>query len=151
MAAKSTSTKKIKPPKADKASKKKKAVPSAVDAELAAARGTIEKLRSTVAKLEKSVAKLEKKADGFKAEAKKLRAGAVTSAKKAKATVEAVVQQEPSAAQPVAAQPVATEVVPVAEAPAAELTVAQLRAAAREQGVAGYSRMRKDQLVAALS
>lgn len=163
--AKSKPVEKIKRPKSSKASKK-----SVTDAELVAARATIAKLQSTVGKLEKKVEKLEKKSTILKAESKKPRdtaattgkkakAGGTAKVKKAKATVDAVVEPEASApaesAVHVGEGPVVqsgpTDVVATDEQPASNLTVAQLRAAARAQGIPGYSRLRKDQLIAALA
>jgi hypothetical protein len=132
------------------------------DAELAAAQDAIKSLRSTVAKLEKNVvkleAKLEKRMSELRSDAKKFRTAAEragrsavksaqgagkSAAKSAKTSAGKVSDQKPAPAEKV-------EVVPVEEAPKSEMTVAQLRTAARAQGVAGYSRMAKAQLVAAL-
>ncbi|MEJ7633208.1 Rho termination factor N-terminal domain-containing protein [Aeromicrobium sp.] len=139
--------------KSSKSSKK-----SAKDVELATARSTIKKLRRTVDKLEKNVSKLEKRTSELKAEAKERQSLAKRTVKKAKDSggataksarkvVDSVLRQDAPPAEPA----LATEVVAVDEAPAADLTVAQLRAAARQQGVPGYSRMRKAQLIAALA
>lgn len=132
------------------------------ESELAAAQEAIKSLRSTVAKLEKNVGKLEgkleKRVSELRSDAKKLRAAAERAgrsavksaqgvgkpaAKSARTSAHEVSDQKPAPAEKV-------EVVAVEDAPKSAMSVAQLRAAARAQGVVGYSRMTKAQLVAAL-
>lgn len=130
------------------------------EAELAAAQEAIKSLRSTVAKLEKNVGKLEdrfeKKVSELRDDAKKLRAAAEKAGKSAVKSAKDAGKSAATSARkvtdtkPAPAKKEKVEVVPVEKAPKSEMTVAELRAAARTQGVSGYSRMTKAQLVAAL-
>lgn len=139
------------------AKKKKSAKKGSSDVELATARATIKTLKATVATLEKNVAKLEKRASKLKTGAKDRRdsarrtgRSAVTSARsRARSTKKVVVSAVPIGRQE--APPEKVEVVKIENAPKSELTVTALRGAARAQGIPGYSRMTKDQLIAALA
>jgi len=145
-----------------KSSKKSSKGKGSPESELAAAQEAIKNLRATVAKLEKSVGKLEdkleKRVSELKRDARKLRGAAEQAGKSAvKSARDAGRSAAKSArtstrktrgSKPAPAAKV--EVVPVQSAPKSELTVAELRTAARTQGVTGYSRMTKAQLVAAL-
>jgi chromosome segregation ATPase len=148
---------------ADKSKSPKKSTgkKSSPESELAAAQDAIKALRSTVAMLEKNVVKLEKrleknvvKLEGrlekrvseFRDEAQKLRAAAEKAGKSAVKSAKKA--YDSAVGEPEAPEKV--EVIPLADVPKAEMTVTQLRAAARAQGVPGYSRMTKAQLIAAL-
>lgn len=132
-----------------KSSRKKSTKTDDVSVELAAAKAAIKKLKSAVAKLEKSVAKSEKKLSDLKGDLKKVRGVAKKSAKGVVKSVKKAVPSVEPTEVPVE-ESLATEVVVVEDASQSELSVAQLRAVAREQKIAGYSRMRKDELAAAL-
>jgi hypothetical protein len=132
-------------------SSKKSGKKRSPESELAAAQDAIKALRSTVAGLEKNVAKLEarleKRVSELRVDAKKLR---VTVENVGKSAVKSAKKAYDSAVGDDSAKEEKVEVVSIADAPKSEMTVAQLRAAARKQGVAGYSRMTKAQLIAAL-
>lgn len=148
------------------AAKDKTTSPSKAEKKLAAATATVEQLTSEVKVLRAQVKSLEIEAETWKKRAEKQRsrvqkvtakaeqaiAEATALAKKrAKAKAEKKIQQaiaDHTRDDRPRAEPLALKDAPAL--PQASWTVAQLRVAAREQGVAGYSRLRKHELLAAL-
>ena len=134
----------------------KKSQLSKTDKKLAAATATVEKLteeltvlRARVKALEAEAATWKKRAEKQKSRVQKVRAKAEkaiaeATAKRKKAQAKA---RQASADHP-RAEPLALRDAP--KPPEPSWTVAQLREAARDQGIAGYSRMRKDELLAQL-
>ena len=134
----------------------KKARVSKVDKKLAAATASVEAmtaelatLRARVKTLEGEVETWKKRAEKQKSRVQKVRAKAekaiaeaTAKRKKAKARARQVIADHPRA------EPLALRDAP--KAPQAAWTMTQLREAARDQGIAGYSRMRKDELLAQL-
>jgi len=127
-------------------SEKKLAVATATVAELTA---EVAVLRDRVKALEAEAATWKKRAEKQRSRVQKVRAKAEQAIaeanakrKKAKARARQVDADHPRA------EPLALRDAP--RAPEPTWTVTQLRAAAKDQGVAGYSRMRKDQLLAEL-
>ena len=127
-------------------SEKKLAVATATVAELTAEAAV---LRDRVKTLEVEVATWRKRAEKQRSRVQKVRAKAEQAIaeanarrKKAKARARQVIADHPRA------EPLALREAP--KAPEPTWTVTQLRAAAKDQGIAGYSRMRKDQLLAEL-
>lgn len=126
------------------------------DKKLAAAVATVDELTAELKTLRARVKTLEVEAETWKKRAEKQRsrvqkvrakaekaiAEATAKRKKAKAKARQAIADHPRA------EPLALRDAP--RAPQPTWTVAQLREAAREQGLAGYSRMRKDQLLAEL-
>ncbi len=101
-------------------------------------------LETTTAKLTKTEAKATK----WKAEAKRLEAELKAAAKKfKKATKEALTPPEATDAGVLATPATSAAVAP---GPDETWTVIELRAAARERGIAGYSRKSKAELLALL-
>lgn len=140
---------------------KKSKLPSKVERELTA---TTEKLRARLAKAEakaekwkslakdaqKSVGSLEKKLvrQTERADKAKQRAKADKAARK---VVEATVDQNAQERTEAAATEPAQSAVPAGEqVPDESWTVTRLRAAARDQGITGFSRKSKAQLLASL-
>ncbi|VXC10936.1 Rho termination factor N-terminal domain-containing protein [Aeromicrobium sp. 9AM] len=134
----------------------KKARPGKTEKKLAAATATIEELTAELTTLRARVKTLEVESETWKKRAEKQRsrvqkvrakaeqaiAEANAKRKKAKARARQVIADHPRA------EPLALRDAP--KAPEPTWTVAQLREAARDQGIPGYSRMRKDQLLAQL-
>jgi chromosome segregation ATPase len=135
---------------------KKKPAPRKADKKLAAATALVEELTAEVTMLRTRVKTLEVETESWKkraekqksrvhkvrAKAEKAIAEATAKRKKAKAQARRAIADHPRA------EPLALRNAP--EAPQPSWTVAQLREAARDQGVPGYSRMRKDQLLSQL-
>jgi predicted RNase H-like nuclease (RuvC/YqgF family) len=168
-----------KPPKASRKSSADEIELAAARKTIKKLKSTVVALEKRAAKLEKKAdelkAELKRLRVGTAEQVKKGGSATVKQVKKAKAAKKiAHVLVDHDEPKPVDATPVedaaadaeivvadvvapadgvaaATDVVPVADVPASELTVAQLREAARAEGVAGYSRMRKEQLISALS
>jgi chromosome segregation ATPase len=134
----------------------KKSQLSKTDKKLAAATATVEELtgelkalRARVKALEAETETWKKRAEKQKSRVQKVRtkaekaiAEATAKRKKAKAQARQAIADHPRA------EPLALRDAP--KPPEPSWTVAQLREAARDQGIAGYSRMRKDQLLAQL-
>ena len=125
---------------------KKLAAATALAEEL---RVEVQTLRAHVKTLEAESASWKKRAEKQKSRVHKVRAKAekaiaeaTAKRKKAKAKARQAIADHPRA------EPLALRDAP--KPPEPSWTVAQLREAARDQGVPGYSRMRKDQLLAQL-
>jgi translation elongation factor EF-1alpha len=135
---------------------KKAPGPSKADKKLAAATSIVEELTAQVEVLRTRVKTLEAETESWKKRAEKQRSRVhKVRAKAEKAIAEAAAKRKKAkrqARQAIADHPRAEPLVlkNAPEAPQVTWTVARLRTAARDQGVAGYSRMRKDQLLAEL-
>jgi hypothetical protein len=135
---------------------KKASGPSKSERRLAAATTTVEELTAEVELLRERISTLEAESEAWrrraakqKSRVQKIRAAAEAAIaeanakrKKAKAQARQAIADHPYVATPALRAEL--------EPPQPTWTVARLRAAARDQGLAGYSRMRKDQLVAEL-
>ena len=134
----------------------KKSRPSKTDKKLATATALVEELtgelkvvRARVKALEGEAETWKKRAEKQKSRVQKVRAKAekaiaeaTAKRKKAKAKTRQAIADHPRA------EPLALKNAP--ELPQPTWTVARLREAAKDQGIAGYSRLRKDQLLAKL-
>jgi chromosome segregation ATPase len=130
--------------------------PSKTGKKLAAATALVEELTAEITVLRDRVKALETEARSWRKRAEKQRsrvqkvrataekaiAEATAKRKKAKARARQAIADHPRA------EPLALKDAP--EQPQPTWTVARLREAAKDQGIAGYSRMRKDQLLAQL-
>ncbi len=115
---------------------------------------TVDELSAQVKMLRSKVASLEDEAEAWKRRAAKQRSRAKKLAKQAekaigKATGKA--RERAGKAREVAVDHAPAAVKPYLDRPDATWTVTRLRSMAREQGVAGYSRMPKDKLLASLT
>lgn len=145
---------------------RKLGVPGKTNGQLAIATATVEELTAQVAALRARVEMLETQVDTWKkravkrksrlkevtARAEKAIADAAAAAKdrsaaKAEKKVQQTIADHPRDDHP-RAEPLALKDAP--ELPDPSWTVTRLRQAAREQGIAGYARMRKEQLLLAL-
>jgi len=130
--------------------------PAKAEKKLAAATAHVEELTKQITALRARVTSLEAETESWKkraekqksrvhkvrAKAEKAIAEATAKRKKAKAKARQVIADHPRA------EPLALKNAP--ELPQPTWTVGRLREAAKDQGIAGYSRMRKDQLLAQL-
>ena len=134
----------------------KKSGPRKPEKKLAAATARVEELTAEVTALRAKVQALETESSSWKKQAEKQKsrvrkvraaaekaiAEATAKRKKAKARARQAIADHPRA------EPLALTGAP--ERPLPTWTVARLREAAKDQGIPGYSRMRKDQLLAQL-
>jgi vacuolar-type H+-ATPase subunit I/STV1 len=128
-----------------KAAKKLAAATAMVEeltAEVTALRTRVKALEAESGEWKKQAEKQKSRVHKVRAKAEKAIAEANAKRKKAKARARQVIADHPRA------EPLALMEAP--KLPQPTWTVAQLREAAKDQGVAGYSRMRKDQLLAQL-
>ncbi len=131
-------------------------MPTKTDKKLAAATATVDELTAQITVLRTRVKTLEAESESWKRRAEKHKSRVQkVRAKAEKAIAEATVKRKKAKAQ--ARQAIAdhprAEPLMLLNAPAPPQptwTVAELREAAKDQGLAGYSRMRKDQLLAEL-
>jgi len=107
----------------------------------------IKKLRAKVAALEGEAEHWKKKAEKQRSRAKKI----AKRAEKAIAHATRIALKQPSKTREVPIDHVPAVVSPYVDTPDDTWTVARLRSMAREQGIVNYSRLRKDQLLGALS
>ena len=130
---------------ASKATRKLAAATAVVDeltAEVTALRTRVKILEAESESWKKQAEKQKSRVHKVRVKAEKAIAEANAKRKKAKARARQVIAGHPRA------EPLALKEAP--KLPQPTWTVAQLREAAKDQGVAGYSRMRKDQLLAQL-
>lgn len=111
----------------------------------------------TIATLTAKLEKAEAKAERWKARAKQLdseKRAAAKEAKRLRQQLEAYAGPAPEvavSAEDVVEAPATEGTVPATATPDASWTVTRLRAAAREQGIAGYSRRSKAELLQLLT
>ena len=111
---------------------------------------TVKELRSTIKTLQAGVEKAEAKAARWKAKAKKHRTASAKATRKLEKSQQALKQDRSEATTTAAEQVSAPQPAPMSTTPDSSWTVTRLRAAARSQGVVGYSRKSKAELIDAL-